>query len=137
MEKGKTSAVFLTQRDSGHVGQELQKVNWDNLVDDVFKEEVDQFFIESGVHSLHIRQRTNNWCSSHPSSSKEQGWPLSATSSASTSSSWKSSTWSAPARKKENISPLVGKTWDHKDKTRPTENQSFTQKKTKNKESVW
>ena len=56
MEKGKTSAVFLTQRDSGHVGQELQKVNWDNLVDDVFKEEVDQFFIESGVNSLQIRQ---------------------------------------------------------------------------------
>jgi len=130
--------VFLTQRDSGHVGQELQKVNWDNLVDDVFKEEVDQFFIESGVHSLQIRQRTNNWCSNHPSPTKEQGWPHSASSSTATSNSWKSSTWSGPVRKKENISPHVGKTWDHhKDKTRSSENQSSTQKKSKSKDGIW
>merc|ERR1711872_822473 len=70
MEKGKTSAVFLTHRDSGHVGQELQTVNWDNLVDDVFKEEVDQFFIESGVHLLHIRSYKTNKTNRQKSSLK-------------------------------------------------------------------
>ena len=54
MEKGKGSAVYLTQRDRGHVGKELKRVDWDGLVDDVFKEEVDHFIIESGVQSLNI-----------------------------------------------------------------------------------
>ena len=56
MDKGKTIAVFLTHRESGNVGKEIKNVDWDDLVDDVFKEEVDQFFIESGVHSLQLRQ---------------------------------------------------------------------------------
>ena len=74
MEKGKTSVVYLVQRDSGHAGRELKKVDWDDLVDDVFKEEVDQFFIESGVQLLHIRQRTNSWCVSQPTTLSEHGW---------------------------------------------------------------
>ena len=74
MEKGKSIAVFLAQRNSGHVGKEIKNVDWDDLVDGVFKEEVDQFFIESGVHSLHIRQRTNNCCISQPTTSSEQEW---------------------------------------------------------------
>lgn len=59
MEKGKTSAVYLTQRDRGHVGKELKKVDWDGLVDDVFKKEVEHFIIESGVQSLDIRPINN------------------------------------------------------------------------------
>ena len=59
MEKGKSSAVYLTQRDRGHVGKELKKVDWDGLVDDVFKEEVDHFIIESGVQTLNIRPIEN------------------------------------------------------------------------------
>ena len=74
MDKGKSIAVFLTHRESGNVGKEIKNVDWDDLVDDVFKEEVDQFFIESGVHSLHIRQRTNNCCISQPTTSSEQEW---------------------------------------------------------------
>jgi hypothetical protein len=68
MEKGKGSAVYLTQRDRGYVGKELKKVDWDGLVDDVFKEKVDHFIIESGVQSLNIRQRIYHWCVNQPSS---------------------------------------------------------------------
>ena len=60
MENGKCNAVYLTQRDRGHVGKELKKVDWDGLVDDVFKEEVDHFIIESGVQYLNIGQRTKS-----------------------------------------------------------------------------
>jgi hypothetical protein len=59
MEKGKTSAVYLTQRDRGHVGKELKRVDWDGLVEDVFKEEVDHFIIETGVQTLSIRPINN------------------------------------------------------------------------------
>jgi hypothetical protein len=74
MEKGKGSVVYLAQRDSGHVGKELKKVDWDGLVEDVFKEEVDHFIIESGVQSLNIRQNTNSWCVNQPSTSNLQQW---------------------------------------------------------------
>ena len=57
MEKGKSSAVYLTQRDRGHVGKELKKVDWDGLVDDVFKEEVDHFIIESGKSGKCVQRR--------------------------------------------------------------------------------
>ena len=72
MEKTKTSAVYLTQRDRRHVGKELKKVDWDCLVDDVFEEEVDHFIIESGVQSLNIRQKTNSWFVNQPSTSNSQ-----------------------------------------------------------------
>ena len=72
MERGKGSTVYLTQRDSGHVGKELKKVDWDGLVDDVFKEEVDHFIIESGVQTLNIRQKTNSSCVNRPSSLNSQ-----------------------------------------------------------------
>merc|ERR1711872_546755 len=111
MEKGKTSAVFLTHRDSGHVGQELKKVNWDNLVDDVFKEEVDQFFIESGVHSLHIRQRTNTWCSNHQSPSKDQGWSPPTSASSSPANSWKTPSFQIIGRKKRKHSTKSSLAW--------------------------
>ena len=74
MEKGKGSVVYLTQRDRGHVGKELKKVDWDGLVEDVFKEEVDHFIIESGVQTLNIRQKTNSWCVNQPSTSNSQQW---------------------------------------------------------------
>ena len=53
MEKSKSSAVFLTQRDEEFVGQTLKRLDWDKLVDEVFQQEVDQFFIESGIQSLY------------------------------------------------------------------------------------
>merc|ERR1712189_129420 len=61
MAKVKSSAVFLTYRDCQPVGNELKKLDWDGLVDEVFREEVDQFYIENGVQALHIRQNTNSW----------------------------------------------------------------------------
>merc|ERR1711915_1166717 len=61
MEKRKSCAVILTHRNSEPVGKELKKLDWDGLVDEVFKEEVDQFCIESGVQALHIQQNTNSW----------------------------------------------------------------------------
>ena len=69
MEKRKSCAVFLTHRDSEPVGKELKKLDWDGLVDEVFKEEVDQFCIESGVQALQIRQNTNSWAVSPLSTS--------------------------------------------------------------------
>ena len=91
MEKGKSIAVFLTHRESGNEGKEIKNVDWDDLVDDVFKEEVDQFFIESGVHSLHIRQMTSNWCISQPTTSSEQEWSSQSTFSNTTLSCCKNS----------------------------------------------
>ena len=91
MEKAKTSAVYLTQRDRGHVGKELKKVDWDGLVDDVFEEEVDHFIIESGVQSLNIRQKTNSWCVNQPYSSNSQQWTSPSTTYASSCSVWKAS----------------------------------------------
>merc|ERR1719318_1613471 len=64
MEKCRVSAVYLLPRDSGPG----EKVNWDGLVDEVFKEEVDQFVIESGVDGLWIRQKSEIWSRSQPSS---------------------------------------------------------------------
>ena len=51
-----------------HVGKELKKDDWDGLVDDLFKKEIDHFIIESGVQSLNIRQNSNSWCANQPSS---------------------------------------------------------------------
>ena len=53
MEKGR---VYLTPRDS--VGKE--RVDWDGLVNDVFKQEVDHFYIECEVQSLYIQQRSQD-----------------------------------------------------------------------------
>jgi hypothetical protein len=64
-------AVYLTPRDRGHVGKELKKVDWDVLVEDVFKEEVTR-----RVQSLNIRQKTNSWCVNQPSASNLQQWTL-------------------------------------------------------------
>merc|ERR1711872_1201153 len=66
MAKTKSSAVFLTYRDCQPVGNELKKLDWDGLVDEVFREEVDQFYIENGVQALHIRQNTNSWARIQP-----------------------------------------------------------------------
>ena len=62
MNKGsKSTAVFLELRDS----ITNKRFNWDGLVDDVFKEEVDQLVIEDGVRNLHIRQKQNSMNKSH------------------------------------------------------------------------
>ena len=62
MEKGR---VYLTPRDS--VGK--KNVDWDGLVNDVFKQEVDQFYIECGVQSLYIQQQPQGLDSNQQSSS--------------------------------------------------------------------
>merc|ERR1712189_91469 len=69
MAKVKSSAVFLTYRDCQPVGSELKKLDWDGLVDEVFREEVDQFYIENGVQALHIRQNKSSWPKIQPNSS--------------------------------------------------------------------
>ena len=51
----------------------VKKVDWDGLIDDVFKEEVDQFLNESGVQSLNIKEQNNNWCRRQPSNSATHG----------------------------------------------------------------
>ena len=61
----KCSAVYLMPRDS---------VNWDGLVDKVFKDELDQFMIESGVQGLCIRQKSDIWSRSQLSSSTSLTW---------------------------------------------------------------
>ena len=86
MEKGR---VYLTPRDS--VGKE--KVDWDGLVNDVFKQEVDQFFIECGVQSLYIQQQSKGWDINQQSSStaKESTWISSSVSLSSSNHTWKDS----------------------------------------------
>ena len=59
-------AVFLKTRD---------RVIWDGLVDEVFKDELDQFMIESGVQGLCIRQKSDIWNRSQSSSSTSLTWP--------------------------------------------------------------
>ena len=70
MEKGRAIAVYLTPRDSVAV----KNVDWDCLVDDVFKEEVDQFVIETGMQSLNIENHTNSLFRSETSKSETQRW---------------------------------------------------------------
>ena len=60
------SDVYLMPRDS---------FNWDGLEDEVFKEEVDQFVIESGVQGLCIRQKSDIWSRSQPSNLTVLPWP--------------------------------------------------------------
>ena len=94
MEKRKSCAVFLTHRNNEPVGKELKKLDWDGLVDEVFKEEVDQFYIESGVQSLHIRQNINAWAVTPTSTSRSVSGVFSTTSNSSrrcSSPSWSSS----------------------------------------------
>ena len=60
-------------------------------VDDVFKEKVDDFIIESGVQSLNIRQRTSSWCINKPSNSNSQQWTSPAKTSSTSCYDWKAS----------------------------------------------
>ena len=98
--------------------------DWNNLVDDVLKEEVDQFFIESGVQGLHIRKRTNSWCVSQPTTLSEHGWasPSNTSScSSNTFNNWKPSGSQDPRNTKENFpSPINDGCWEKK-KTEPKE----------------
>ena len=86
MEKGR---VYLTPRDS--VGKE--RVDWDGLVNDVFKQEVDQFYIECGVQSLYIQQQSQGWDNNNQSCStvKESTWAPSSVSLSTSTPTWTNS----------------------------------------------
>jgi hypothetical protein len=66
----KCRVVYLMPRDSAPD----KKVNWDGLVDEVFKDEVDQFVIKSGVQGLYIRQKSDIRSRSQPSTSSSFTW---------------------------------------------------------------
>jgi len=51
--KCKTSNIYLFPRE---VRITNIRVNWDFLVDEVFKDEVDQLMIENGVEQMYIRK---------------------------------------------------------------------------------
>merc|ERR1719369_1351427 len=58
MEKVSYSKVFLTPRDTNT----RKSVDWDGLVDQVFKEEVNHFIVETGIQTLKLKDQTNSWC---------------------------------------------------------------------------
>ena len=103
------SKVYLTPRDSVPVRREVKNVDWDGLVEEVFKEEVDQFFIESGVESLHIEHQTNTWCRKQPSNSASQR----GTSSSSSSLYSLSPSFSSPSSMSS--TPSLSHTWTNPD----------------------
>ena len=54
MDNKRSTKVYLVPR------EEAVQVDWDGLVDKVFKEEVDHFLLESGMEALKIDQGVNS-----------------------------------------------------------------------------
>ena len=68
MDFKRSSKVYLVPR------EKVVQVDWDGLVDKVFKEEVDQFFLKSEMQALQIDQGVNRY-KSLSSTSNPQRYP--------------------------------------------------------------
>eukprot|EP00092_Neocalanus_flemingeri_P022623 GFUD01024536.1.p1 GENE.GFUD01024536.1~~GFUD01024536.1.p1 ORF type:complete len:149 (-),score=42.10 GFUD01024536.1:12-458(-) len=127
--------VYLTPRDSVAVRKEGKNVDWDGLVEEVFKEVVAQFLLESGIQDIKIEDQTNRCYREQQSTSTTKRRMSS--SSAMTFKPFLPNNWADPnshnSRSRQNSSPssTTGQSWSLKTQSTPpsitTINQSTAQ----------